>query len=172
MSSDEITSPPPRLSVALRELRKGFGKGAGPPRATRELRRFVPWPLADRIERGERIDLGELEVAVLVADLRGCTDAAGAPPHPHTHPEVLGAAVEDVDRLNNVERAVAAGAAAGTWKVRVDAHRLLTANGANGPQPFSLASSHALRSCDPEPHDGQDGPRSQLPQPSKPYLVQ
>lgn len=73
MSPDETPSPPPRLSVALRELRKGFGNGAGRPRATRELRRFVPCPLADRIERGERIDLGELEVAVLVADLRGYT---------------------------------------------------------------------------------------------------
>lgn len=99
--------------------------------------------------------------------LPGDACTAGTP-HPHTDPEVLGPAVEAEDRLNNVERAEVGSATAGTWKVRVRAHRLLTANGANGPQPFSLASSHALRPCAPEPDTLQDGPPGQIPQPAKP----
>jgi len=66
----------PRLSVALREIRRGFGAGVGPSRAVREMRRFVPDPLRERIARGESVDLGELRVAVLAGELRGYTSYA------------------------------------------------------------------------------------------------
>jgi len=67
---------PPRLSVALRDLRRGFGAGVGPSRTVRELRRFVPSSLVERIDRGERLDLGEIRVAVLSGELRGFSSYA------------------------------------------------------------------------------------------------
>ncbi len=76
-------SPPsavPRISLAIRQLRTGFGASTEPPRAVRELRRFVPPHLVERIERGGRIDVGETRVSVLVGGFHGTTTYATSNP--------------------------------------------------------------------------------------------
>lgn len=66
----------PRISLALRQLRTGFGPSTEPPRAVRELRRFVPPQLLERIDRGGRIDVGETCVSILVGGFHGTTTYA------------------------------------------------------------------------------------------------
>lgn len=68
----------PRISLALRQLRAGFGPSIEPPRAVRELRRFVPPQLLERIDRGGRIDVGETRVSILVGGFHGTTSYAAA----------------------------------------------------------------------------------------------
>lgn len=68
----------PRISLALRQLRTGIGPPGEPPRAVRELRRFVPPQLVERIERGGRIDVGEAVVSVLVGGFHGTTTYAAS----------------------------------------------------------------------------------------------
>lgn len=78
MNPPHPPSTVPRISQALRQLRTGFGPATEPPRAVRELRRFVAPQLLERIDRGGRIDVGETCVSILVGGFHGTTTYAAA----------------------------------------------------------------------------------------------
>lgn len=73
-------APVPRVSLALRQLRTGFGPSTEPPRAVRELRRCVPPLLLERIDRRGLVDLGETCVSVLAGGFHGATTYASIHP--------------------------------------------------------------------------------------------
>jgi class 3 adenylate cyclase len=88
-----------RLGAELRHLEQVRARSEE--RAARErLRRYVPGSLADRLDRGDDVELGEIEVSVLFADLCGYSGFA----EPRASHEIFSAVSRYAETVSHVVR--------------------------------------------------------------------